>query len=399
MTDIKVPTFPESVEDGAIATWHKQVGDSFNRDELLVEIETDKVILEVPAPQDGTLTKITAKVGDIVKTQQVIGAFGPLKQSKATAAVKEASNESKKAPVNTKGESTTGKSRGVKAGPAARRLASEKGVNLNDVAGKGDMITKEDVMSWAANDGSTGGTSGNQTTAERLEKRVPMTRLRQSIANRLVESQQTSASLTTFNEVNMQPVMDLRSKYKDAFAEKHQGARLGFMSFFAKAAVLALAKYPEVNSYLDGGDIVYHNYADIGIAVSSPRGLVVPILRDVQLMGLADIERQIAVYATKAQEGKLALEELQGGTFTISNGGVFGSLLSTPIINPPQTAILGMHKIQERAMVVKGKLEILPMMHLALTYDHRMIDGKTAVQFLVAIIDFLENPGSILLDL
>ncbi|MCH9665615.1 MAG: 2-oxo acid dehydrogenase subunit E2, partial [Gammaproteobacteria bacterium] len=236
MTDIKVPTFPESVEDGAIATWHKQVGDSFNRDELLVEIETDKVILEVPAPQDGTLTKITAKVGDIVKTQQVIGAFGPLKQSKATAAVKEASNESKKAPVNTKGESTTGKSRGVKAGPAARRLASEKGVNLNDVAGKGDMITKEDVMSWAANDGSTGGTSGNQTTAERLEKRVPMTRLRQSIANRLVESQQTSASLTTFNEVNMQPVMDLRSKYKDAFAEKHQGARLGFMSFFAKAA-------------------------------------------------------------------------------------------------------------------------------------------------------------------
>ena len=197
----------------------------------------------------------------------------------------------------------------------------------------------------------------------------------------------------------MQPVMDLRSKYKDAFAEKHQGARLGFMSFFAKAAVLALAKYPEVNSYLDGGDIVYHNYADIGIAVSSPRGLVVPILRDVQLMGLADIERQIAVYATKAQAGKLDLEELQGGTFTISNGGVFGSLLSTPIINPPQTAILGMHKIQERAMVVKGKLEILPMMHLALTYDHRMIDGKTAVQFLVAIIDFLENPGSILLDL
>ncbi len=416
MTDIKVPTFPESVEDGAIATWHKQVGDSFNRDELLVEIETDKVILEVPAPQDGTLTKITAKVGDIVKTQQVIGAFGPLKQSQATAAVKDdvaktkstdaSTDASKKANAssqNTKGESTPEKSFGVKAGPAARRLASEKGVNLNDVAGqretKGEMVTKEDVMSWEANDSSTGGASANQTAVERVEKRVPMTRLRQSIANRLVESQQTSASLTTFNEVNMQPVMDLRSKYKDAFAEKHQGARLGFMSFFAKAAVLALAKYPEVNSYLDGSDIVYHNYADIGIAVSSPRGLVVPILRDVQLMGLVDIERQIAAYATKAQAGKLALEELQGGTFTISNGGVFGSLLSTPIINPPQTAILGMHKIQERAMVVKGKLEILPMMHLALTYDHRMIDGKTAVQFLVAIIDFLENPGSILLDL
>ncbi len=392
--DIKVPTFPESVEDGVITTWHKKVGDSFNRDEILVEIETDKVIVEVPAPQAGTLTKVAANEGDVVLAQQVIGSFKEGKSSSATSETKTTAEPKAVAESLGAANGATPATSKVKAGPATRRLASEKGVNLNDLAGAGEMVTKEDVLNFSSGQQS----KTNQKSAARTEKRVPMTRLRNSLANRLVNSQQTTASLTTFNEVNMQPVMDLRSKYKDAFVTKH-GAKLGFMSFFVKASVMALAKYPEVNSYIEDNNIVYHNYADIGIAVSSPRGLVVPILRDTQLMGLADIENQIAGYANKAQDGKLTLEELQGGTFTISNGGVFGSLVSTPIINPPQTAILGMHKIQERAMVVKGKLEILPMMYLALTYDHRMIDGKTAVQFLVSIIDFLENPGSILLDL
>lgn len=396
--DIKVPAFPESVEDGTITSWHKQEGDSFERDEVLVEIETDKVVLEVPSPKSGTLIKITAKEGETVTAQQVIGSFkegagGGDKEATTSKPVKEEAPEAEAPKAGDSKPSTSSDAdKSVKAGPAARRMAMEKGVDLNEVAGQtGSRVTKQDVANFSG--------SNNKVATERTEKRVPMSRLRASVAKRLVESQQNAAMLTTFNEVNMKPVMDLRAKYKDAFVEKHNGIKLGFMSFFVKGSVLALMKYPEVNSYVEGNEIVYHNYMDVGIAVSSARGLVVPVLRDAQLLGLAGIESEIATYAAKANDGKLALEELQGGTFTISNGGVFGSLLSTPIINPPQTAILGMHKIQERPVVVSGKLEILPMMYLALSYDHRMIDGKTAVQFLVAIRNFLENPGLVLLDL
>ena len=437
--DIKVPPFPESVDDGEISAWRKKEGESFSRDEVLVEIETDKVVLEIPAPQAGTLTKITVKEGATVKANQVIGAFSEGdagaagdtadegKSSSAASANKAESSSpsspasksaSKSAPDSveektqtpspaTKHNATKYNGGGTKAGPAARRLAQEKGVNLADIAKSakgGELVTKQDVAEFTSKSATSQssqpqGIGQSAVANERVQKRVPMTRLRASIAKRLVESQQTAAILTTFNEVNMAPIMELRSKYKKAFEEKHLGTRLGFMSFFVKGTVLALTKYPEVNAYIEGTDIVYHSYYDVGIAVSSPRGLVVPILRDAQLMTLVDIEQQINEYAAKAQDGKLMLEELQGGTFTISNGGVFGSLLSTPIINPPQTAILGMHKIQERPVAVNGKVEILPMMYLALSYDHRMIDGKTAVQFLSAIKDFLENPGLILLDL
>ncbi len=433
--DIKVPPFPESVDDGEISAWRKKEGESFSRDEVLVEIETDKVVLEIPAPQAGTLTKITVKEGATVKANQVIGSFSESdaaaaskddtadsskneeKSSSAASANKaEASASSPATKPVTKSETqatpptTQHNGGGTKAGPAARRLAQEKGVDLADIAKSvkgtkgGELVTKQDVAEFTSKaqisqPSQPQGIGQSSVASERVQKRVQMTRLRASVAKRLVESQQTAAMLTTFNEVNMAPVMELRSKYKKAFEEKHLGTRLGFMSFFVKGAVLALTKYPEVNAYIEGTDIVYHSYYDVGIAVSSPRGLVVPILRDAQLMNLVDIEQQINEYAGKAQDGKLMLEELQGGTFTISNGGVFGSLLSTPIINPPQTAILGMHKIQERPVAVKGKVEILPMMYLALSYDHRMIDGKTAVQFLSAIKDFLENPGLILLDL
>ena len=434
--DIKVPPFPESVDDGEISAWRKKEGESFSRDEVLVEIETDKVVLEIPAPQAGTLTKITVKEGATVKANQVIGTFSEGeadaagdtadegKSSSAASANKaETSASSPASKSATKSEAASVEEEkqatspaikhnggGTKAGPAARRLAQEKGVNLADIAKSakgikgGELVTKQDVAEFTSKSATSQssqpqGIGQSAVASERVQKRVPMTRLRASVAKRLVESQQTAAMLTTFNEVNMAPIMELRSKYKKAFEEKHLGTRLGFMSFFVKGTVLALTKYPEVNAYIEGTDIVYHSYYDVGIAVSSPRGLVVPILRDAQLMNLVDIEQQINEYAAKAQDGKLMLEELQGGTFTISNGGVFGSLLSTPIINPPQTAILGMHKIQERPVAVKGKVEILPMMYLALSYDHRMIDGKTAVQFLSAIKDFLENPGLILLDL
>lgn len=395
--DIKVPPFPESVDDGEIANWRKQTGESFSRDEVLVEIETDKVVLEVPAPKSGTLSKIIVKAGETVKANQIIGEFEP-------AAIKDDKADKKviSAPQSTDSLAKVNQT-STKAGPAARRLAQETGVNMEEIANnakKGELVTKQDVVSFISQNQFKAQRSTDTTSSGgRIQKRVPMTRLRASVAKRLVESQQTAAMLTTFNEVNMTPIMELRTKYKKQFEEKHNGTRLGFMSFFVKGAVLSLAKYPEVNAYIEDNDIVYHNYYDLGIAVSSPRGLVVPILRDVQSMSLADIESQINQYALKAKEGKLALEELQGGTFTISNGGVFGSLLSTPIINPPQTAILGMHKIQERPVAVNGKVVILPMMYLALTYDHRMIDGKTAVKFLVTIKDFLENPGLILLDI
>ena len=441
--DIKVPPFPESVDDGEISSWRKKEGESFSRDEVLVEIETDKVVLEIPAPQAGTLTKITVKEGATVKANQVIGTFSegdaagagksdaadtskgdtadasksssaasankaeasassPATKSVSKSETQSVEEEKQATPPATKHNATKYNGGGTKAGPAARRLAQEKGVDLADIAksGKGgELVTKQDVAEFTSKSATSQysqpsqpqGIGQSAVASERVQKRVQMTRLRASVAKRLVESQQTAAMLTTFNEVNMAPVMELRSKYKKQFEEKHLGTRLGFMSFFVKGAVLALTKYPEVNAYIEGTDIVYHSYYDVGIAVSSPRGLVVPILRDAQLMTLVDIEQQINEYAAKAQDGKLMLEELQGGTFTISNGGVFGSLLSTPIINPPQTAILGMHKIQERPVAVKGKVEILPMMYLALSYDHRMIDGKTAVQFLSAIKDFLET--------
>ena len=396
MPDIKVPAFPESVETGAILVWHKQKGDHFARDEVLVEIETDKVVLEVPAPAAGVLTGIKAKEGDEVKSNQLIGVYD---ETQAPAKAPERLNDkvqeeppkagaavAEEAPKMTDGEGLTA-TKMVKSGPAARRLAETAGLDIAEVGGSDGLVTKQDVVA-----------AMTKAPTKRKQERVPMSRLRASIARRLVQSQQTAAMLTTFNEVNMRAVMNLRAQHKDAF-EKKYAARLGFMSFFVRASIYALNRFPEVNAYIEGEEIVYHNYNDLGVAISSPRGLVVPVLRDAQGMDLASIEKKIAELVTKARDAKLALEELQGGTFTISNGGIFGSLMSTPIINPPQTAILGMHKIQERPMAVDGEVQILPMMYLALSYDHRMIDGKTAVQFLVAIKEFLEYPGLELLGL
>ena len=383
MPEIRVPAFPESVETGAVLAWHKHKGDHFARDEVLVEIETDKVVLEVPAPAAGVLTGIKAKEGDEVKSNQLIGTYD---DAPAKDTVQDARPKTSVAKQERKMKEETGSTptKTVKSGPAARRLAANAGLDIATI-GESSRVTKQEVVAALA-------------PAQRKQERVPMSRLRASIAKRLVQSQQTAAMLTTFNEVNMRPVMNLRAKHKDAF-EKKYAARLGFMSFFVRASVYALNQFPEVNAYVEGEEIVYHNYNDIGVAISSPRGLVVPVLRDAQSMNLASIEKQIAVFGQKAKEAKLDLDELQGGTFTISNGGVFGSLMSTPIINPPQTAILGMHKIQERPVAVDGEVQILPMMYLALSYDHRMIDGKTAVQFLIAIKEFLEYPGLELLGL
>lgn len=383
MPEIRVPAFPESVETGAVLAWHKHKGDHFGRDEVLVEIETDKVVLEVPAPAAGVLTGIKAKEGDEVKSNQLIGTYddAPAKDTVQDERPKTSVAKQESKMADGSGSTPT---KTVKSGPAARRLAATAGLDIATI-GESSRVTKQEVVAALA-------------PAQRKQERVSMSRLRASIAKRLVQSQQTAAMLTTFNEVNMRPVMNLRAKHKDAF-EKKYATRLGFMSFFVRASVYALNQFPEVNAYVEGEEIVYHNYNDIGVAISSPRGLVVPVLRDAQSMNLASIEKQIAVFGQKAKEAKLDLDELQGGTFTISNGGVFGSLMSTPIINPPQTAILGMHKIQERPVAVDGEVQILPMMYLALSYDHRMIDGKTAVQFLIAIKEFLEYPGLELLGL
>jgi 2-oxoglutarate dehydrogenase E2 component (dihydrolipoamide succinyltransferase) len=408
--EIKAPTFPESVADGTIATWHKQPGEQVARDELIVDIETDKVVLEVVAPNDGVVESIVKGEGEVVLSGEVIGVF-------AEGATGTAASSDAPAPA---ASSEAVSSEAPNASPAARKLIDEKGLDASSVpaTGKGGLITKEDVVSYIGASSKPAPTSVPQTVTNktaapapvmpsldiqgqgqgRIEKRVPMTRLRASVARRLVSAQQNAALLTTFNEVNMKPVMDLRNQYKDLFEKKHNGTRLGFMSFFVKAAVEALKRFPAVNASIDGSDIVYHGYQDIGVAVSSDRGLVVPVLRDVDGMGLADIEAGIRGYGLKARDGKLGIEDMTGGTFTISNGGVFGSLLSTPIINPPQTAILGMHKIQERPMAVNGEVVILPMMYLALSYDHRMIDGKEAVQFLVTIKELLEDPARIILD-
>ena len=404
-TEIKAPVFPESVAEGTVATWHKQPGEACSRDELIVDIETDKVVLEVVAPADGVIEEILKNEGDTVESGEVIGKFkeGAAGESKPAESKSEAKAEAPKA--EEKSEAASGD---AILSPAARKLAEENNVDPSAVKGTGKdgRVTKEDVQNYVDSNKSSGGApaakpaampEGNVAQGERAEKRVPMTRLRASIAKRLVDAQQTAAMLTTFNEVNMAPIMELRKQYQDSFVKRH-GIKLGFMSFFTKAATEALKRFPAVNASIDGNDMVYHGYQDVGVAVSTDRGLVVPVLRDTDAMGLADIEKKIVEYGTKAKEGKLAIEDMTGGTFTITNGGIFGSLISTPILNPPQTAILGMHKIQERPMAVNGKVEILPMMYLALSYDHRMIDGKEAVQFLVAIKEMLEDPARILLD-
>ncbi|MBB5320389.1 2-oxoglutarate dehydrogenase complex dihydrolipoyllysine-residue succinyltransferase [Marinobacter oulmenensis] len=406
-TEIKAPVFPESVAEGTVATWHKQPGEACSRDELIVDIETDKVVLEVVAPADGVIEEIVKNEGDTVESGEVVGTFkeGAAGESKPAESKSEGEAEKKSEEPKEEAKSEGGSGEAILS-PAARKLAEEKGIDPNAVKGTGKdgRVTKEDVQKHADGSQSSGAAKPsapmpevNVEQGERPEKRVPMTRLRASIAKRLVNAQQDAAMLTTFNEVNMKPIMELRKQYKESFEKRH-GVKLGFMSFFAKAATEALKRFPAVNASIDGNDMVYHGYQDIGVAVSTDRGLVVPVLRDTDSMGLADIEKGIIDYGTKAKQGKLGIEEMTGGTFTITNGGIFGSLISTPILNPPQTAILGMHKIQERPMAVNGQVEILPMMYLALSYDHRMIDGKEAVQFLVAIKEMLEDPARILLD-
>ncbi|MFM5845907.1 2-oxoglutarate dehydrogenase complex dihydrolipoyllysine-residue succinyltransferase [Aeromonas veronii] len=391
--EIKVPDLPESVADATIATWHKKPGDLVARDEVLVDIETDKVVLEVPAPQAGVLGDILQAEGATVLSRQLIATI------KAAAV---AGEETKEKPVEAVADDGAD---GLS--PSVRRLIGEHDIDVAKLTGtgKGGRITKDDVEAYikalskpaAAAPVAAAPVAPVAALAGRSEKRVPMTRLRKRIAERLLEAKNTTAMLTTFNEVNMKPIMDLRKQYGEIFEKKH-GIKLGFMSFYVKAVVESLKRYPEVNAGLDGDDIVYHNYFDVSIAVSTPRGLVTPVLRDCDNMSLADIEKAIKDLAGKGRDGKLTVDELTGGNFTITNGGVFGSLMSTPIINPPQSAILGMHKIQDRPMAVDGKVEILPMMYLALSYDHRLIDGRESVGFLVSVKELLEDPTRLLLD-
>lgn len=402
--EIKAPTFPESVQDGSVATWHKQPGEAVSRDELLVDIETDKVVLEVVAPANGVLSEIRKGEGETVLSNEIIAI---LTAGEAAAAAPAAAGQAEAEQPAAASTSAVGAE--VIASPSARKLADETGIDLDKVSGTGKdgRITKEDVQNAAkqpqaapAAAQAAPAAAGIEIQAgERIEKRVPMTRLRARIAERLLDASQNTAMLTTFNEVNMAPVMELRERYRADFEKAHNGTRLGFMGFFVKAAVEALKRFPAVNASIDGNDIVYHGYQDIGVAVSTEKGLVVPVLRNAELMSLAEVESQVRDYGLRARDGKLGLEEITGGTFTITNGGVFGSLMSTPILNPPQAGILGMHKIQERPMAVDGQVKILPMMYLALSYDHRLIDGKDAVQFLVAIKDLLEDPARILLEI
>ncbi|WP_111892988.1 2-oxoglutarate dehydrogenase complex dihydrolipoyllysine-residue succinyltransferase [Acinetobacter sp. MB5] len=403
-TEIKAPVFPESVADGTIATWHKKVGEAVSRDEVICDIETDKVVLEVVAPADGSLVAIVKGEGETVLSSEVIAQFqeGAVSGAAATEAVQSeekveqaaANTQAGAAPVVERAQAVQDQA------PAVRKALNETGIAAADVAGtgRGGRITKEDVVNHQTKPAAANVTPLSVAVGERIEKRVPMTRLRKRVAERLLAATQQTAMLTTFNEVNMKPVMEMRKQYKDIFEKRH-GARLGFMSFFVKAATEALKRYPAVNASIDGDDIVYHGYYDIGVAVSSERGLVVPVLRDTDRMSYAEVENGIRDYAYKARDGKLGIEDMTGGTFTITNGGTFGSLLSTPILNQPQTGILGMHKIQERPMAVNGQVEILPMMYLALSYDHRMIDGKEAVGFLVTIKELLEEPAKLILDL
>ena len=456
--DIKAPSFPESVAEGTVATWHKQPGDSVERDELIVEIETDKVVLEVVAPQDGTLGEIKVQEGDTCESEQVLGSIGDADAAASSDAKDDSAAEESKDDAKADSKPAAGgegKTLEVKApsfpesvaegtvatwhkkvGEACERdeliveietdkvvlevVAPADGALSEIKVEEGDTCETEAVLAdvakavkegtaakSAAKPAAKSGASKSDAKAapksaptfegERPEKRVPMSRMRQTIAKRLVNAQQTAAMLTTYNEVDMSAVMELRKQYKDTFQKVHD-TKLGFMGFFVKAATEALKRFPDVNASIDGTDIVYHGYQDIGVAVSSDRGLVVPVLRDTDSMKLADVEKTIVDFGQRARAGKLGIDEMQGGTFTITNGGIFGSLMSTPILNPPQTAILGMHKIQERPMAVNGQVVIRPMMYLALSYDHRMIDGKDAVQFLVAIKDLLEDPARFLLD-
>ncbi|MFO6424779.1 2-oxoglutarate dehydrogenase complex dihydrolipoyllysine-residue succinyltransferase [Motilimonas sp. KMU-193] len=387
--EILVPDLPESVADATVATWHVKPGEFVERDEILVDIETDKVVLEVPASESGILEAIVEEEGATVLSKQLLGRIAPgAAADKATPAP-----AAEAAPAQGPAD----------ASPSVRRLMNEHGIDASQIkgTGKGGVITKEDVDNFrnakAAPAASAPVAAAPEAVAARSEKRVPMTRLRKRIAERLLEAKNSTAMLTTFNEINMKPIMDIRKQYQEVFEKKH-GIRLGFMSFYVKAVTEALKRYPEVNASIDGEDIVYHNYFDVSIAVSTPRGLVTPVLRDCDTLGLADIEKNIRELAIKGRDGKLTVEEMMGGNFTITNGGVFGSLLSTPIINPPQAAILGMHKIQDRPMAVNGKVEILPMMYLALSYDHRLIDGKESVGFLVTVKELLEDPTRLLLD-
>lgn len=397
--EIKVPVLPESVADATIATWHVKVGEAVTRDQVLVDIETDKVVLEVVAQADGVISEILHDVGATVTAEEIIGNMKEGAAASAAPAAKaddKAKTEDKPASADDSNDDALS--------PSVRRLIAEKGLDASKIkgTGKNGRVTKEDVekfLSGAPAKAAAPAASAPLTaTGDRTQKRVPMTRLRKTIANRLLEAKNSTAMLTTFNEVNMKPIMDLRKQYQDVFEKRH-GIRLGFMSFYVKAVTEALKRFPEVNAAIDGDDIVYHNYFDVSIAVSTPRGLVTPVLRDCDKMNLAEIEKAIKELALKGRDGKLSMDDLQGGNFTITNGGVFGSLMSTPIINPPQSAILGMHKIQDRVMVVDGKMEILPMMYLALSYDHRIIDGKESVGFLVTIKELLEDPTRILLDI
>lgn len=394
IVEVKVPVLSESVSEGTLMSWHKKVGEYVERDEILIDVETDKVVLEVPSPQAGVLVEIIAQDGETVVAEQLLAKIDT--EAKAEASAPAAETKPAEAPAAPEASNAQA---GV-AMPAAAKLAAEKGVDIAGVQGSGrdGRVLKEDVQNASAAPKAAAAPAAPVPAGSRPEQRVPMSRLRARVAERLLASQQENAILTTFNEVNMKPVMDLRAKYKDKF-EKEHGVKLGFMSFFVKAAVAALKKFPVVNASVDGNDIVYHGYFDIGIAIGSPRGLVVPILRDADQMSIADIEKAIVDYAVKAKDGKIALEDLTGGTFSITNGGTFGSMMSTPIINPPQSAILGMHATKERAVVENGQVVVRPMMYLALSYDHRIIDGREAVLTLVTIKDLLEDPARLLLDL
>ena len=408
--EVKVPVLPESVSEAVLLNWHKNVGDTVSRDENLVDLETEKVVLEVPAPENGVIKELVKQNGDTVLSDEVLAIIEPgaaVKARQPKAAVVEPATEPKQA---------GGSNAAALLSPSARKLATENNVDLSRISGSGKdgRVTKGDILRHLEKrPGDAKPPSPPKPVAdtdaptskpvlpaigERNERREPMSRLRATIASRLKDAQNTAAMLTTFNDVNLQAVMDLRQRYKDSF-EKQYGSRLGFMSFFVKAAVEGLRRFPAINAYIEDNDIVYHDYCDIGIAVSSPRGLVVPILRDAQSMSFAEIESQISAYGAKAKDGKLTLEELTGGTFTITNGGVFGSMLSTPILNPPQSAILGMHRIEQRPVAENGEVVIRPMMYLALTYDHRIVDGAEAVRFLVTIKESLEDPARLMLQI
>ncbi|PMM05881.1 dihydrolipoamide succinyltransferase [Vibrio kanaloae] len=393
--EILVPDLPESVADATVATWHKKPGEAVARDEVIVDIETDKVVLEVPAPEAGVLEAIIEEEGATVLSKQLLAKIKP--GAVAGEPTKDTTEDTEASPDKRHKAALTEENNDALS-PAVRRLLAEHNLQPADVKGTGvgGRITREDIDAHLAA-AKAAPAAASAPAAARSQKRVPMTRLRKTVANRLLEAKNSTAMLTTFNEVNMKPIMDLRKQYKDQFEKRHD-TRLGFMSFYVKAVTEALKRFPEVNASIDGTDIVYHNYFDISMAVSTPRGLVTPVLKDCDTLGFADIEKGIKELAIKGRDGKLTVDELMGGNFTITNGGVFGSLMSTPIINPPQAAILGMHKIQDRPMAVDGKVEILPMMYLALSYDHRLIDGRESVGFLVTIKELLEDPARLLLD-